>query len=168
MTDSNSNRGCFRGAGQREFRIDSRWSTYSPILLIAGILVGDFFSYWSHRLRHRCGILWNFHAIHHSQTKLNFFTKNRFHDLDTMIDLTLRILPLLILNASWTVLGIYYAISLAHFRLYHSGIRGNYGLLRYVVVTPQSHRIHHARAQRHRNCNYGTFFSIWDFAFGTQ
>lgn len=140
----------------------------APILWVAGILAGDFLAYWSHRLRHRYDVLWNFHAIHHSQQDLNFFTQNRFHDLDVMLDLTIRVLPLLMLNAGWTVIGIYATISLAHFRLYHSKIRSNYGVLRYLLVTPQSHRVHHARDPRHLNCNFGGFFSIWDYAFGTQ
>jgi sterol desaturase/sphingolipid hydroxylase (fatty acid hydroxylase superfamily) len=140
----------------------------APILLVVGILAGDFLAYWSHRLRHRFDVLWNFHAIHHSQRDLNFFTQNRFHDVDTAIDLTIRMLPLLMLHASWTVIGIYSAISLAHFRLYHSKIRSDYGVLRYILVTPQSHRIHHARDRRHHNCNFGGFFSIWDHVFGTQ
>jgi sterol desaturase/sphingolipid hydroxylase (fatty acid hydroxylase superfamily) len=140
----------------------------APILWVVGILAGDFLGYWSHRLRHRFDVLWNFHAIHHSQRELNFLTQNRFHDVDIVIDLTIRTLPLLILNAGWAVIGIYTAISLAHFRLYHSKIRSNYGVLRYILVTPQSHRIHHARDPRHLNRNFGAFFSIWDHAFGTQ
>lgn len=140
----------------------------APILWIVGILAGDVLAYWSHRLRHRFDILWNFHSIHHSQRELNFFTQNRFHDVDTAIDLVIRMLPLVILHASWTAIGVYAAISLAHFRLYHSKIRSNYGMLRYLLVTPQSHRIHHARDTQKLNCNFGSFFSIWDRAFGTQ
>jgi sterol desaturase/sphingolipid hydroxylase (fatty acid hydroxylase superfamily) len=140
----------------------------APLLWVVGILAGDFLAYWSHRLRHRFDILWNFHAIHHSQQELNVFTQNRFHDVDIVIDLTIRTLPLLILNAGWMVIGIYAAVSLAHFRLYHSNIRTNYGVLRYILVTPQSHRIHHTSDPRYLNRNFGVFFSIWDRAFGTQ
>ena len=140
----------------------------APILWVVGILLGDCLGYWSHRLRHHYDFLWNFHAIHHSQQDLNFFTQDRFHDVDVVIDLVIRTLPLLLLHAGWPVIGIYTAISLAHFRLYHSKIRSNYGWLRYVLVTPQSHRVHHARDSRQLNRNFGGFFSIWDLAFGTQ
>jgi sterol desaturase/sphingolipid hydroxylase (fatty acid hydroxylase superfamily) len=140
----------------------------APILWVIAILAGDFLAYWSHRLRHRFDVLWSFHAIHHSQRELNFFTQNRFHDLDIVIDFTIRALPLLMLNPGWLVIGIFSTISLAHFRLYHSNIRSNYGVLRYILVTPQSHRIHHGRDARQLNCNFGIFFSIWDHAFGTQ
>ena len=44
----------------------------------------------------------------------------------------------------------------------------NLGPLRYVFVTPQSHRIHHANNLEYRDRNFGSIFSIWDFAFSTQ
>jgi sterol desaturase/sphingolipid hydroxylase (fatty acid hydroxylase superfamily) len=132
------------------------------------ILAWDLLSYLSHILRHRVDFLWRFHAIHHSQREMNFFTQHRFHDVDVVVDLTIRTLPLLALNASLPTLGIFYAVALAHFQLYHSSIRSNYGVLRYLLVNPQSHRVHHARDPRLHSRNFGIFFSIWDHAFGTQ
>ena len=132
------------------------------------ILAWDLIGYASHVARHRYDFLWRFHAIHHSQRELNFFTQHRFHDIDVLADQTIRTIPLLALNASFSALGIFYVIALAHFRLYHSNIKSDYGVLRYVLVTPQSHRIHHARNARQLNSNFGIFFSIWDRAFGTQ
>ena len=132
------------------------------------ILAWDLIGYASHVARHRYDFLWRFHAIHHSQREMNFFTQHRFHDVDVIADQTLRTIPLLALNASFMTLGIFYVIALAHFRLYHSNIKSDYGVLRYVLVTPQSHRIHHARAPRQLNSNFGAFFSLWDRAFGTQ
>jgi sterol desaturase/sphingolipid hydroxylase (fatty acid hydroxylase superfamily) len=53
-------------------------------------------------------------------------------------------------------------------RFYHGNIRTNLGPLRYVLVTPQSHRIHHSIEPRHLDTNFGALFSIWDRLFGTQ
>jgi sterol desaturase/sphingolipid hydroxylase (fatty acid hydroxylase superfamily) len=132
------------------------------------ILAWDLIGYASHVARHRYDFLWRFHAIHHSQREMNFFTQHRFHDVDVIADQTIRTIPLLALNASFSALGIFYVIALAHFRLYHSNIKSDYGVLRYVLVSPQSHRIHHARDPRQLNSNFGIFFSLWDRAFGTQ
>jgi sterol desaturase/sphingolipid hydroxylase (fatty acid hydroxylase superfamily) len=140
----------------------------AAIAWIAAILAWDLLGYASHVARHRVDFLWRFHTVHHSQRELNFFTQHRFHDLDVIADQTIRIIPLLALNASWNALGIFYVIALAHFRLYHSNIRTDYGVLRYVLVTPQSHRVHHARDSHQHNSNFGIFFSIWDRVFGTQ
>jgi fatty acid hydroxylase family protein len=55
-----------------------------------------------------------------------------------------------------------------HARLYHANIRSDFGPLRYLLVTPQSHRVHHSRDLAHLNHNYGATLSIWDYLFGTQ
>src|SRR5262245_35987243 len=34
------------------------------------IVLSDFFVYWGHRLQHRVGFLWRFHAVHHSAEHL--------------------------------------------------------------------------------------------------
>jgi sterol desaturase/sphingolipid hydroxylase (fatty acid hydroxylase superfamily) len=138
------------------------------MLLIVGIVAGDFLGYVSHIARHRFDFLWNFHAIHHSQRELNLFTQHRFHDVDIFADQFIRTLPLMLLSPSLIVIGVYNTVALVHFRLYHCPIRTNYGPLRYVLVTPQSHRIHHASDPRLQNSNFGIFFSVWDHIFGTQ
>ena len=55
-----------------------------------------------------------------------------------------------------------------HTRMYHSNIRTNLGWLRYIFVTPQSHRVHHSIEPRHHDTNFGLTFSLWDQLFGTQ
>jgi sterol desaturase/sphingolipid hydroxylase (fatty acid hydroxylase superfamily) len=77
-------------------------------------------------------------------------------------------LPLAVLNldfdlAVWIVLGVeWYA------RISHANLRTHFGPLRFALVTPQSHRIHHSLERRHRDQNFGTLFCIWDRLFGTQ
>ncbi len=82
--------------------------------------------------------------------------------------MAIRTLPVLILTPGLVVVGVYNTVALIHFRLYHCPIRSNYGPLRYILVTPQSHRIHHASDPRLQNSNFGIFFSVWDHIFGTQ
>lgn len=55
-----------------------------------------------------------------------------------------------------------------HRNIYHANLRTNYGWLRYVLVTPQSHRIHHSMLPEHLDSNFGVNLSIWDHLFGTQ
>jgi sterol desaturase/sphingolipid hydroxylase (fatty acid hydroxylase superfamily) len=52
-------------------------------------------------------------------------------------------------------------------RAYHAPIRSNYGWLRFVLVTPQSHRVHHSILPKHHHSNYGTVLCVWDRVFGT-
>ena len=138
--------------------------------LVLVILVSDFLAWFGHLLRHKLSVLWGFHKIHHSQVQLNYFSTRRIHPLDTLAQSLIRFLP-------WTLLGLTvalpgYLIWSTFLRLYemfvHSNLRLNMGPLRYVLVTPQSHRVHHSLYDRHIDTNYGDFFSIWDYMFGTQ
>jgi len=52
-------------------------------------------------------------------------------------------------------------------RVYHANLRTNYGPLKHILVTPQSHRIHHSREPEHVDKNFGLFLTIWDRLFGT-
>jgi sterol desaturase/sphingolipid hydroxylase (fatty acid hydroxylase superfamily) len=52
-------------------------------------------------------------------------------------------------------------------RLYHANIRSNFGPLKHVLVTPQSHRIHHSIEPRHQDRNFSVILTVWDRLFGT-
>jgi sterol desaturase/sphingolipid hydroxylase (fatty acid hydroxylase superfamily) len=134
------------------------------------VLASDFLSWFSHFLRHKIPVLWYFHSIHHSQRELNVFTDHRVHPIEQLFSVLIRFWPMTLLELRHGVaLGIVWSLFLTwHPMIYHANIRSNYGWLRYVFVTPQSHRIHHSRLPQHRDRNFGTIFSIWDYAFGTQ
>lgn len=133
-----------------------------------GLLAGDFLFWVVHYVRHKVSFLWHFHTVHHSQRDLNFFTEYRVHPLDDVFALVIGAIPTLIVEpSSVTVAAIVWARHW-HTRLYHANIRTDFGWLRYVLVTPQSHRVHHSIEARHQDKNFGLTFSIWDHLFGTQ
>lgn len=136
--------------------------------LLVALLFGDFMFWLVHLIRHHVPALWNFHAVHHSQKQLNFFTEYRVHPLDDLFAVTLGSLPILMVDHSTVTLVAIIWIRHWHTRLYHSNLKTNFGILRYVVVTPQSHRVHHSADPRHRDTNFGLTFSLWDHLFGTQ
>ena len=52
----------------------------------------------------------------------------------------------------------------------HSNLRIGTGLnrwLRYLIVTPDLHRIHHSSWRPETDSNYGAVFPVWDVIFGT-
>lgn len=151
-------------------RIDPRLTGAVPtwILVVAAIVVGDLLKWVHHYLNHKVRFLWYFHSIHHSQQELNLFTQARFHAVEVVSLVAVLYAPLYVLNldfelAAWIVL-----LTEWYARITHANLRTNYGPLRYALVTPQSHRIHHSREQRHIDKNYATLFSVWDRLFGTQ
>jgi sterol desaturase/sphingolipid hydroxylase (fatty acid hydroxylase superfamily) len=138
------------------------------IRFLIAILTADFLGWLHHLLRHKIGWLWHFHAIHHSQKNLNLFTDLRYHILEYFFTQTVKFIPLLMISAESATIGAYAIGHQWYSRLYHANIQSNFGLLRYIFVTPQSHRIHHSVLTQHHDSNYGVIFSIWDRMFGTQ
>lgn len=134
------------------------------------IVLADFLAWFGHLVRHKVPLFWEFHKIHHSQVQLNYFSTRRLHPCDQFAQSLIRFLP-------WTLLGMTFAVPgfLAWstiLRLYemfvHSNLRVTLGPLRYILVTPQSHRLHHSMWKEHIDTNFGDFFSVWDWIFRTQ
>jgi sterol desaturase/sphingolipid hydroxylase (fatty acid hydroxylase superfamily) len=136
--------------------------------LVLALLFSDFLFYLSHVVRHKVEFLWYFHAVHHSQRELNFFTEYRVHPIDDVFIYTIGFIPLFMVEPSFVTVVAIVWIRHWHTRMYHSNIRSNFGLLRYILVTPQSHRVHHSIELGHRDTNFGLTFSLWDHLFGTQ
>ena len=151
--------------------VDTTRNLPLPVALVAGLVITDFFVWLAHVLKHKIPLLWRFHVIHHSQTQINMFTSNRIHPVEHIQDLAIQTLPYFILFPSLTsnwksfmLLNVAYAWQQ---RFQHSNIATNLGPLRYIIVTPQSHRIHHSLIEEHWNSNYGSVFT-WDRLFGMQ
>ncbi|HVT87743.1 MAG TPA: sterol desaturase family protein [Tepidisphaeraceae bacterium] len=139
-----------------------------PVSLVLAVLVADLAQWLQHWLHHKVKWLWMFHAVHHSQRELNVFSDYRGHFMEYVVRRPVVLMPLLMLGLeepqmTWWILLITWQT-----RLNHANVRFNFGPLRYIFVTPQSHRVHHSLQAEHIDHNYGSIFSIWDYLFGTQ
>jgi sterol desaturase/sphingolipid hydroxylase (fatty acid hydroxylase superfamily) len=140
------------------------WS--GALRIAAAIVVVDFVIYWIHRAQHRFDTLWRTHAWHHSIEQLYWFSGFRtsfFHSFLYAIPATS--VSTLVFNLSPLEAGIGYSIGLLIQFWEHTNLRVNVGPLRYVIITPAYHRVHHST--RHNRSNFGTAFSVWDRMFGT-
>lgn len=135
-----------------------------PLQFALALLLYDAKKYWIHRLQHTRW-LWPLHAIHHCDTHLTWMNFHRQHPLEPVMASALSILllmalgipPLMIAGAA-SLHGIYgYYI--------HQNLPLSHGPLRYVLVSPRMHRVHHSLD--HPNCNYGGMFAFNDVLFGT-
>ena len=95
------------------------------------------------------------------------FTDERVHVMDELVANCLVCIPMFMFMVD-APRAVYFAPLLRRYpKLYHANIKANFGLLRYVLVTPQSHRLHHSIEPQHRDRNFGIIFSFWDRMFGT-
>ncbi len=135
--------------------------------VLAGIVVGDLFAWLHHLVRHKVRLFWLFHEVHHAQRNLNAWTNERVHVVDVLIAVSIQTLPLLALGVPTTTAGAYVVAAAWYTRLCHANVRSHFGFLRHVLVTPQSHRLHHSARPEHADQNFGVIFSVWDRMFGT-
>ncbi len=135
---------------------------------VLALVVGDFLGLVSHWMHHRIPTLWQFHAVHHSQRRMNVLSDNRQHVVETLVSATIAFLPARALGLD-SSLAATLALSTVYVSAFiHTNIRTNLGLLRYVFISPQAHRVHHSIEPQHYDTNFGTLFSWWDYLFGTH
>lgn len=134
------------------------------------VILSDFLFWLAHVIRHKSSLVWEFHKIHHAQEELNYFSAARVHPLDSLTVNLVRFLPFALIEADFAILAfVIWNIFIRLYAMYtHSNIRLNMGPLKYVLVTPQSHRVHHSDLPEHQDKNFANVFSLWDFMFGTQ
>jgi sterol desaturase/sphingolipid hydroxylase (fatty acid hydroxylase superfamily) len=136
--------------------------------LLIGYLAIDFMGWFHHLVRHKVPFFWAFHAVHHSQRNLNPFSNERLHLIDWCIANIIKFIPAYFFTESLGIVLNYIVIHKFLDHLNHSNVKTNLGLLRYIFVTPQSHRVHHSCERAYFDRNFGVSLSVWDHIFGTQ
>lgn len=152
--------------GALSLHLGEGWPLWLRVLV--AWLFSDLLGWFHHFVRHKVGAFWLFHQVHHSQRQLNYFTDFRMHPVDFVIANLIVIVPQLMVQVDAPTIVLIGILVQWHTMIYHSNLRSNYGPLRFLLVTPQSHRIHHSRLARHHDRNFGVVLSVWDRLFGTQ
>jgi sterol desaturase/sphingolipid hydroxylase (fatty acid hydroxylase superfamily) len=129
------------------------------------VLLSDFLNYWGHRLQHRVGFLWRFHAVHHSSEHLDWLAAYREHPLDTVYTVGLLNLPFFLLGFPFQTLAVFFAFRGLWAVYIHSNVRLPLGPLRILIGSPELHHWHH---DRDRDAgNYANLSPLMDLLFGT-
>jgi len=142
------------------------WPAWARFIL--AVLLFDFMIWLVHLTEHKVSWLWPFHAVHHEQQELNFFSDFRVHPVSFLWMQSATALAFFIFAMDIPEVVAFSIFRAFYSKFYHGNIKTDLGPLRYILVTPQSHRVHHSLAPEHRDKNFGSLFSIWDFLFGTQ
>ena len=133
-------------------------------------LLLDAWNYGWHWLNHRFPILWRFHQVHHSDPVMDVSTATRFHFGEIVISATLRLLLIPILGIPIEGLILYDGTLLVATQFHHSNLLlpdQIDRLVRYALVSPDMHKLHHSREKVETDSNYASVLSLWDRLFGT-
>lgn len=134
------------------------------------IILLDLVIYLQHLLFHRIPILWRLHRMHHSDQDIDVTTGARFHPIEIILSMAIKIAVVTILGVSPLAVLLFEIILNASAMFNHSNATLSQRadiVLRKVVVTPDMHRVHHSVIARETHSNFGFFLSVWDRGFGT-
>jgi len=129
------------------------------------IFLSDLFVYWGHRLQHKVGFLWRFHATHHSAEHLDWLAAHREHPIDSIYTIGLINLPAFILGFPLETLAGLIAFRGLWAIYIHSNVRIPTGPLRVLFGAPELHHWHHDRDRFAGN--YANISPLMDLLFGT-
>jgi sterol desaturase/sphingolipid hydroxylase (fatty acid hydroxylase superfamily) len=141
------------------------WALLPATLLLRGLI-----STGTHLLAHKIPWLWRIHRVHHLDTELDVTSTVRFHPLEFFVNPFIGVPLVLLFGLPAWILAFYELLDILVTLFSHSNLRIPIQLnrfLRYVIVTPDLHRIHHSTWQPETDSNYGAVFPVWDLIFGT-
>jgi sterol desaturase/sphingolipid hydroxylase (fatty acid hydroxylase superfamily) len=138
--------------------------------VICGVVLLDLTIYLQHKMFHLIPVFWRLHKVHHIDQDVDVTTGLRFHPLEMIISMIIKMTAVAVIGAP--------AVSVVIFEILLNGTtmfnHGNLNIpltldriIRLVIVTPDMHRVHHSVIVEETNSNYGFNFSWWDRLFGT-
>jgi len=140
-----------------------------PLLLqfVEIMFLTDLVQYWVHRLFHRVGFLWQFHAVHHSAQMMDWVAGSRMHFFEIVFLRGFTVIPMYILGFSEPALYAYLFFVYLFSTLVHSNLRLRLGWIDRFIVTPRYHHWHHGIEKEAIDVNFAVHFPVLDWVFGT-
>ena len=157
-------------SGQHNIGLFTHVDAPPAVMLIATVIVLDVAIYAQHVAFHKAPLLWRLHKVHHCDRGFDVTTAVRFHPIEIVLSLGYKSSVIVLIGPDvWMV--IVYETMLNGFALFnHGNVRlpkALEGPVRWAVVTPDMHRVHHSTMESETDSNYGNIFSVWDRLFGT-
>ena len=140
------------------------------VALSASVIVLDLALYLQHVLFHAVPALWRLHMVHHADLDFDLTTGLRFHPLEIVLSLALKIGVVVLLGAPPLAVLIFEALLNGTSLFNHGNVSLPAKLdmaTRWLLVTPDMHRVHHSVERVEANSNFGFCLSWWDRLLGT-
>jgi sterol desaturase/sphingolipid hydroxylase (fatty acid hydroxylase superfamily) len=146
------------------------WGAPAWLAIIVAILVLDLAIYLQHVMFHAVPALWRLHRMHHADLEFDVTTGLRFHPVEILLSMGLKLAIIAALGPPAIAVLIFEVLLNATAMFNHSNVnipRGIDGVMRWMVVTPDMHRVHHSIHPSETNSNFGFNLPWWDRLLGT-
>ena len=135
-----------------------------------GVIALDLVIYTQHVVFHHVPVLWRLHRMHHADLDIDVTTGVRFHPLEILLSLAIKIAAVVVLGVPALAVLIFEVLLNATSMFNHSNVALPPWLepiARWIVVTPQMHQVHHSIVRAETDSNFGFNLPWWDRLFGT-
>ena len=138
--------------------------------VVASVTLLDLAIYLQHVLFHAVPSLWRLHRMHHADLDFDVSTGLRFHPIEILLSMIIKFAVVAALGAPALAVLIFEVLLNATSMFNHANVRIPLGIdrtLRWLIVTPDMHRVHHSILAHETNSNFGFNLPWWDRLFGT-
>ena len=162
--------------GMASFASSQGWGLFNflqwPLWLeiIGAVILLDLVIYLQHVMVHAIPVLWRLHRVHHADPEYDLTTGARFHPIEIIISMLIKIVTIAALGPPLVAVVLFEVVLNGMAMFNHANIRLPEPVdrwLRWLVVTPDMHRVHHSMEPDETNSNFGFNLSIWDRLMGT-
>ncbi len=138
--------------------------------VLVAIIAMDFVIWMQHVMVHAVPALWRVHRVHHADLDYDLTTGARFHPIEIVLSMVIKLATIMVLGPPLLAVIVFEVILNGMSMFNHANVRLPPvldRLLRWAVVTPDMHRVHHSVEDDEANSNFGFNLSVWDRLFGT-
>ena len=157
-------------ASRHEFGLFNTLNWPLALEYLLCIVVLDAAVYLQHIATHKIPLLWSLHRVHHFDSEVDVTTALRFHPVEILLSMLYKSLWVMLLGAPLLAVLVFEITLNALAMFNHANFKLNSRLdriLRWVVVTPDMHVIHHSQSRVDSDRNYGFCLTCWDRIFST-
>lgn len=137
---------------------------------LIGVVLLDLVIYFQHVMFHAVPTLWRLHRVHHADLDFDVTTGVRFHPIEILISTVIKCAAVAAIGAPAVSVLVFEVMLNATAMFNHANASVPEGIdrwLRWLVVTPDMHRVHHSVEYDESSSNFGFNLSWWDRLFGT-
>jgi sterol desaturase/sphingolipid hydroxylase (fatty acid hydroxylase superfamily) len=152
-------------ADQQAWGLLNQFAVPEWLAITITLLMLDFAIYCQHIVLHKWPLLWRLHQVHHTDLEFDATTAVRFHPLEIILSMAYKVACIYVIGAHPLAVIAFEIILNGAATFNHSNIALPTELdkkLRWLVITPDMHRIHHSTVPVELNSNYGFSISCWD------
>ena len=157
-------------AQQQDLGLLNRVDLPAGLAMVLAVVALDLVLYLQHLAFHHVEFLWRLHRMHHADLEVDVTTGLRFHPVEIVLSMGIKMAAVLVLGAPVAAVILFEVLLNASSLFNHANIyipEKVDRVLRYFIVTPDMHRIHHSVIRRETDSNFGFNVPWWDYLFGT-